>query len=148
MLFSKPALSKITDTYRCPPTPGQNGLRSFDAIPKHYSRCQLGRRWHVQDSCELQVPIERARFYFYITYEDLGGAQPGQTTCDEGVNRQDYAYSTFVFQEDLNPTDLNEDGVTNFGDLLIVISDVAGNKYADGGFDAILTVLSGWGPNQ
>ena len=87
------------------------------------------------------------RSNFYITYEDLGNPAPGQTTCD--VNRQDYAYTTFVLGQDLNPTDLNEDGTTDFDDLLIAIRDVAAGKYYGGkGFEAMLEVLSGWGPNQ
>ena len=143
----KPALDDITDTYRCPPSPGQVD----SGILWWFQSVLPGQSWDEDGRFKIMRvtgPIERAQFRFYITYEDMGGAQPGQTTCDEGVNRQDYAFKTFVFPEDLNPTDLNEDGATDFGDLLIVISDVAAGKYADGGFDAILTVLSGWGPNQ
>lgn len=148
VLISKPALSEITDTYRCPPSPGQSDSGVLIRFPSTIP----GVNWDEDGRFKIMRvtgPIERARFNFYITYEDLGGAQPGQTTCDEGVNRQDYAYSTFVFPEDLNPTDLNEDGATDFGDLLIVISDVAAGKYYGGkGFDAILEVLEGWGTNQ
>jgi len=64
------------------------------------------------------------------------------------VDRQDFAYNTFVFPEDLNPTDLNEDGATDFADLMIVLSDVAAGKYKNDGYNALLAVLSGWGPNQ
>ena len=145
--LAKSALPEITDTYQCPPSPGavDSGvlIRFPSTIP--------GQEWDEDGRFKIMRvtgPIERAQFNFYITYEDLGGAQPGQTTCDEGVNRQDYAYSTFVFPEDLNPTDLNEDGATDFGDLLIVISDVAAGKYYNDGFAAILEVLGGWGPNK
>ena len=95
----------------------------------------VGQEWDEDGRFKIMRvtgPIERARFNFYITYQDLGNPEPGQTTCD--VNRQDYAYTTFVFGEDKNPTDLNEDGATDFGDLLIVISDVAAGKYANDGF--------------
>ena len=141
----KPALDTITDTYRCPPSPGATDSGVLWRFPSTIP----GAEWDENGRFKIMRvtgPIERAQFKFYITYEDLGNPAPGQTTCD--VNRQDYAFKTFVFPEDLNPTDLNEDGATDFGDLLIVISDVAAGKYANGGFDAILTVLSGWGPNQ
>lgn len=47
------------------------------------------------------------------------------------------------------PSDLNEDGIVGFQDLLQVLGDVAASKYhpdTNNGFDAILRVLSGWGP--
>ena len=151
VLIAKNAIPRITDTYRCPPSPGQ----SDSGVLIRFGSTPAGVSWESSEFpgqfriMRVTGPIERARFNFYITYADLGNPAPGQTTCDEGVNRQDYAYTTFVFPEDLNPTDLNEDGATDFGDLLIVISDVAAGKYYRGnGFEAVLKVLSGWGPNQ
>lgn len=145
VVISKNAISEITDTYRCPPTPGDVDSGVLIRFPSTIP----GAEWDEDGRFKIMRvtgPIERARFNFYITYEDLGNPAPGQTTCD--VNRQDYAYSTFVFPVDKNPTDLNEDGATDFGDLLIVISDVAAGKYKKDGFDAILEVLGGWGPNK
>tara|TARA_R100000700_G_C3080681_1_gene86525 strand:- start:34 stop:600 length:567 start_codon:yes stop_codon:yes gene_type:complete len=46
------------------------------------------------------------------------------------------------------PSDLNEDGVVGFQDLLQVLGDVAGYRYhyqTSNGFNAILKVLSEWG---
>jgi hypothetical protein len=46
------------------------------------------------------------------------------------------------------PSDLNEDGIVGFEDLLQVLSDVAGYRYhpqTNNGFNAILKVLSEWG---
>ena len=148
VLISKPAMDEIAESYRCPPTPGDADsgvLIRFGSTPPGVSweSTEFPGQFRIM---RVTGPIERARFNFYITYEDLGNPAPGQTTCD--VNRQDYAYSTFVFGEDKNPTDLNEDGTTDFGDLLIVISDISAGRYKDDGFDALLKVLSGWGPNQ
>jgi hypothetical protein len=146
VFISKPAIEEITDSYRCPPTPSNPDSGVLIRFPSTIP----GADWDENGMFKIMRvtgPIERARFNFYITYEDLGNPAPGQTTCD--VNRQDYAYTTFVLGQDLNPTDLNEDGATDFGDLLIVISDVAAGKYyGSKGFEAMLEVLSGWGPNQ
>ena len=46
------------------------------------------------------------------------------------------------------PSDLNEDGVVGFEDIVQVLSDVAGYRYhyqTSNGFDAIIKVLSEWG---
>ena len=150
VLISKPALDGITDFYRCEPSPSSRDsgvLIRFGSTPAGVSweSSEFPGQFRIM---RVTGPIERAQFRFYITYEDMGGAQPGQISCDEGVNRQDYAFKTFVFPEDLNPTDLNEDGVTDFNDLLIVIADVSAGKYKNDGFDAILEVLGGWGPNK
>ena len=146
--ISKPALDGITDSYRCEPTPSSNDsgiLIRFGSLPAgtSWESTEFPGQYHIM---RVTGPIERARFAFYITYTDLGNPLPGQTTFD--VNRQDYAYNTFVFPEDLNPTDLNEDGATDFQDLMIVLSDISAGKYKNDGYQALVTVLSGWGPNQ
>lgn len=148
VVFAKPALERVTDFWRCEPSPGSRDsgiLIRFGSTTNDWSSDEFPGQYRIM---RVTGPIERARFNFYITYDDLGNPLPGQTTCDEGVNRQDYAYTTFQFGEDLNPTDLNEDGATDFADLLIVISDVAAGKYKNDSFDALLAVLAGWGPNQ
>ena len=43
------------------------------------------------------------------------------------------------------PSDLDEDGIVGFNDLLQVLSDYAGGRYRVDGFNAILKVLSEWG---
>ncbi len=97
----------------------------------------------------LTGDIDRISMRFYITYEDLGNPLPGQTTCDEGVNRQDYTLATFNQLNDTCPTDLDEDGRTGFNDLLIVLNDISENKYyGNNGFLALTTVLSQWGDCQ
>ncbi len=43
------------------------------------------------------------------------------------------------------PSDLNEDGIVGFNDLLQVLSDYSNGRYRVDGFNAILKVLSEWG---
>ena len=146
----KDAIDEITDTYRCPPTPGQTDsavLIDFqDSGTTDWSSDEFPGQFRIM---RLTGDIDRISMRFYITYEDLGGALPGQTTCDEGVNRQDYALATFNQISDTCPTDLDEDGRTGFNDLVIVLNDISQNKYyGNNGFLALTTVLSNWGDCQ
>jgi hypothetical protein len=145
----KDAIDEITDTYRCPPTPGQTDsavLIDFQSANVDWSSDEFPGQFRIM---RLTGDIDRISMRFYITYEDLGGALPGQTTCDEGVNRQDYTLATFNQLTDTCPTDLNEDGSTGFNDLLIVLNDLSENKYyGSSGFLALTTVLSNWGDCQ
>ena len=109
--ISKTAIEEITDSYRCPPSPSNPDSGVLIRFPSTIP----GADWNENGMFKIMRVtghIERARFNFYITYEDLGNPAPGQTTCD--VNRQDML--TTLLGQDLNPTDLNEDGTT---DLMI-----------------------------
>ena len=57
-------------------------------------------------------------------------------------------YFVDFYADNSCPSDLNEDGIVGFEDLLQVLSDVAGFKYhpqTNNGFSALLKVLSEWG---
>jgi hypothetical protein len=57
-------------------------------------------------------------------------------------------YSVNYYPDNSCPSDLNEDGIVGFQDLLQVLADVAAYKYhpqTNNGFNAILKVLSEWG---
>ena len=57
-------------------------------------------------------------------------------------------YSINYYPDNSCPSDLNEDGIVGFEDILQVLSDVAGFKYhpqTNNGFNAIIKVLSEWG---
>ena len=49
------------------------------------------------------------------------------------------------FADNSCPSDLNEDGIVGFNDLLQVLSDYSNGRYRVDGFNAILKVLSEWG---
>ena len=142
----KDAIDDITESWRCEPSPSSRDaavIMDFNNATDWESD-EFPGQFRIM---RITGPIDQISMRFYITYEDLGGALPGQTTCDEGVNRQDYALDTFAQLRDTCPTDLNEDGDTNFDDLLKVLADMGAGKYYGGsGFQAILAVLGGWGP--
>ena len=143
--LEKNAIDEISEWYRCPPSPSSRDsavLIDFNNDGTDWESDEFPGQFRIM---RVTGNIDRISMRFYITYEDLGNPLPGQTTCSEGVNRQDYALSTFVLEDDC-PTDLNEDGVTDFNDLMIVISDVSAGRYANDGFEAVLEVLGGWGP--
>jgi len=57
-------------------------------------------------------------------------------------------YSVNYYPDNSCPSDLNEDGIVGFQDLLQVLGDVSGYKYhpqTNNGFNAIIKVLSEWG---
>ena len=57
-------------------------------------------------------------------------------------------YSVNYYADNSCPSDLNEDGIVGFEDMLQVLSDVAAYKYhpqTNNGFNAIVKVLSEWG---
>jgi hypothetical protein len=57
-------------------------------------------------------------------------------------------YQVCYYADNSCPSDLNEDGVVGFQDLLQVLGDVAGFRYhyqTSNGFNAIVKVLSEWG---
>ena len=120
----KDAIDEITDTYRCPPSPGQTDsavLIDFQSSgTTDWSSDEFPGQFRIM---RLTGDIDRISMRFYITYEDLGNPLPGQTTCD--VNRQDYTLATFNQLNDTCPTDLDEDGMTGFNDLLIVLNDLS-----------------------
>ena len=58
-------------------------------------------------------------------------------------------YNVGYYPDNSCPSDLNEDGIVGFQDLLQVLGDVAAYKYhpqTNNGFNAILKVLSEYGP--
>lgn len=68
--------------------------------------------------------------------------------CGQGYPCDPTPYSINYYPDNSCPSDLNEDGLVGFEDLLQVLSDVAGSKYhpqTNNGFQAILKVLSEWG---
>lgn len=135
--IGKPAIDEITDWVDCDSTPASRDsgiLLRFGSSEVDWSSNEFPGQYRIM---RVTGPIERVSFNFYVTYTDL-----------DQDNRQDYVYTTIQIGEDLNPTDLNEDGATDFGDLLIVLGDMGAGKYKSDGFRALTTVLSGWGPNQ
>jgi hypothetical protein len=50
-----------------------------------------------------------------------------------------------IFPDNSCPSDLNEDGIVGFSDLIQVLSDVSARRYRVDGFEAIVKVLSEWG---
>lgn len=68
--------------------------------------------------------------------------------CNNGYPCDPSFYSVNYYANNSCPSDLNEDGLVGFEDLLQVLSDVAGYRYhpqTNNGFQAILKVLSEWG---
>ncbi len=68
--------------------------------------------------------------------------------CNQGYPCDRAPYFVDYYADNSCPSDLNEDGVVGFEDLLQVLSDVAGFKYhpqTNNGFSAVLKVLSEWG---
>ena len=68
--------------------------------------------------------------------------------CGNGHPCDPSYYSVNYYPDNSCPSDLNEDGIVGFQDLLQVLGDVAGYRYhyqTSNGFNAILKVLSEWG---
>ena len=68
--------------------------------------------------------------------------------CGQGYPCDPTPYNVNYYPDNSCPSDLNEDGLVGFEDLLQVLSDVASFKYhpqTNNGFSAILKVLSEWG---
>ena len=68
--------------------------------------------------------------------------------CGNGHPCEPSPYSINYYPDNTCPSDLNEDGVVGFQDLLQVLGDVAGFKYhpqTNNGFNAIIKVLAEWG---
>jgi hypothetical protein len=51
-----------------------------------------------------------------------------------------------IYPDNSCPSDLNEDGIVGFSDLLQVLSDVSEGRYRVDGFNALLKILSEYGP--
>ena len=69
--------------------------------------------------------------------------------CGNGHPCEPSAYNVGYYPDNSCPSDLNEDGIVGFQDLLQVLGDVAAYKYhpqTNNGFNAILNVLSEYGP--
>jgi len=68
--------------------------------------------------------------------------------CNNGHPCEPSIYSVNYYPDNSCPSDLNEDGMVGFQDLLQVLGDVAAFKYhpqTNNGFNAIIKVLSEWG---
>lgn len=68
--------------------------------------------------------------------------------CDQDYPCDPTPYSVNYYPDNSCPSDLNEDGLVGFEDLLQVLSDMASFRYnpqTNNGFKAILKVLSEWG---
>ena len=68
--------------------------------------------------------------------------------CNNGYPCDPSIYSVEFTPDNSCPSDLNEDGIVGFEDLLKVLGDVAAYKYhpqTNHGFNAILKVLAEWG---
>ena len=68
--------------------------------------------------------------------------------CGNGYPCDPSPYLVNYYADNSCPSDLNEDGLVGFEDLLQVLSDVAGYRYhpqTNNGIQAILKVLSEWG---
>ena len=68
--------------------------------------------------------------------------------CGNGHPCDPSPYSVNYYPDNSCPSDLNEDGLVGFQDLLQVLGDVASFKYhpqTNNGFNAIIKVLSEWG---
>jgi hypothetical protein len=68
--------------------------------------------------------------------------------CGNGHPCEPSPYSVNYYPDNSCPSDLNEDGLVGFQDLLQVLGDVAAFKYhpmTNNGFNAIIKVLSEWG---
>ena len=68
--------------------------------------------------------------------------------CNNGHPCDPAPYSVNYYPDNSCPSDLNEDGMVGFQDLLQVLGDVAAFKYhpqTNNGFNAIIKVLSEWG---
>jgi hypothetical protein len=71
--------------------------------------------------------------------------------CGNGHPCEPSIYSVSYYPDNSCPSDLNEDGMVGFQDLLQVLGDVAAFKYhpqTNNGFNAIIKVLSEWGACQ
>ena len=68
--------------------------------------------------------------------------------CGKGYPCEPNPYFLCFLPDNSCPSDLNEDGVVSFPDLLQVLADVAGSRYhpqTNNGFTAIVKVLAEWG---
>ena len=68
--------------------------------------------------------------------------------CNQGYNCDPAPYFVDYYPDNSCPSDLNQDGVVGFADLLKVLGDVAAYRYhpqTNNGFNALLKVLSEWG---
>lgn len=71
-----------------------------------------------------------------------------QFACGQSYSCDPEPYSVEFIADNSCPSDLNEDGIVGFADLLKVLGDVAAYKYhpqTNHGFNAILKVLAEWG---
>ena len=71
-----------------------------------------------------------------------------QFACGQSYSCDPEPYSVEFIADNSCPSDLNEDGIVGFADLLKVLGDVASFKYhpqTNHGFNAILKVLAEWG---
>ena len=81
-------------------------------------------------------------------YIGIGGVVLYNADLDDDGDIDSYTEATGagqIFPDNSCPSDLNEDGVVGFNDLLQVLSDYANGRYRVDGFNAILKVLSEWG---
>ena len=94
-----------------------------------------GRTW---ESTEMPGHYRIARITGAESFE-LGG----EISFDD--NSFEYADVSWINPNASCPADLNEDGTVGFDDFITVVSDVSAGKYSVDGFNALVTVLSGWG---